>query len=1027
MLALFAAQSIDKTILPSTVLTIVSAVASFSYIILHSIVARRQNRLQQGVTSRKFENACYVAIRLAVTLCILWLLTSGWNFIVAARQPVCLPQSFSSDLGDRWRVGSSCAAERFSAAISFLALVASCTLFGILAIARRPFEASLLGFSPSALTTENEIHHRPLKHSRKLAHAEDGVYNPALHRVVDISTSTLTSLTSPSFHRPDTAMTERTTTTSILNLGGIAGMSQPSTPGPSFPPTPSTGDAIIGARQNNRHFAWDHSPPPLPPLPARPGTNTTRLDPPLPPLPLLLPAAPIVSSSATIVARRISSAESKYTPPRPPSLASPYSQRRSRSYGQALPLLQSPIAGGSPVAAHSPPSSFSPTPRPPRLLPARPARSPPPLDSAWRAMHPNPPGVTVVVGGRTAAAASAPAGWAGGMMELNVPKVRARASAPPAAMRARPPSMPHSSPHPRQMMSWLTSSAAATTTTTTAPTSLSGWTPKTAMTQGRRSIGGYSSDAGESLALTTAALARLTAEQLAHQQQLTDWHRQNGSVAGSAGVGIRRGRGGHGIGHRRIPTPSGPPPSMPISVRPVVSDGTPGTASFTPSAGAAPATPSSTTTAYRTSNNNNANAVGGAAATTTTAGGVDGRPSTPINQMLPHHHNHNNSGNPAPLSSAAILSLQHRAARQRPLRWPTARRSLSSDDARCYSSGSSSTIGTNRSSSCGTSSPLSTTMVRASEVDAEVLREEMEAAAKKRRETFGSVDEEQEEDEDNDGAEGKRRLDVVEQISGVEKSGRWCRVRRGFGVVGGARKGGKKGALVAEREEGDLGIEGRNWVRNASGEQSLAGSSEGDGNVDGVEQRGREDSGVECEIRVTESSERGSSYGSSEQTEPEQLVVPRKRALLPSWTNGVVARKSPEQSLLDAVLEASKVSPLLQQQQLQELGGATSVGLTPVPGDDSMVPVGGLSRSETVIRRRTRSVEGERKRGPNSPAEGGITNKKPALGVGLGLNCVIGVGTGADNNRIHGQQGKEVESPGIQRTPRTRRKTVALG
>ncbi|KAB2576693.1 hypothetical protein DBV05_g4746 [Lasiodiplodia theobromae] len=947
MLALFAAQSIDKTILPSTVLTIVSAVASFSYIILHSIVARRQNRLQQGVTSRKFENACYVAIRLAVTLCILWLLTSGWNFIVAARQPVCLPQSFSSDLGDRWRVGSSCAAERFSAAISFLAL-------------------------------------------------------------------------------PDTAMTERTTTTSILNLGGIAGMSQPSTPGPSFPPTPSTGDAIIGARQNNRHFAWDHSPPPLPPLPARPGTNTTRLDPPLPPLPLLLPAAPIVSSSATIVARRISSAESKYTPPRPPSLASPYSQRRSRSYGQALPLLQSPIAGGSPVAAHSPPSSFSPTPRPPRLLPARPARSPPPLDSAWRAMHPNPPGVTVVVGGRTAAAASAPAGWAGGMMELNVPKVRARASAPPAAMRARPPSMPHSSPHPRQMMSWLTSSAAATTTTTTAPTSLSGWTPKTAMTQGRRSIGGYSSDAGESLALTTAALARLTAEQLAHQQQLTDWHRQNGSVAGSAGVGIRRGRGGHGIGHRRIPTPSGPPPSMPISVRPVVSDGTPGTASFTPSAGAAPATPSSTTTAYRTSNNNNANAVGGAAATTT-AGGVDGRPSTPINQMLPHHHNHNNSGNPAPLSSAAILSLQHRAARQRPLRWPTARRSLSSDDARCYSSGSSSTIGTNRSSSCGTSSPLSTTMVRASEVDAEVLREEMEAAAKKRRETFGSVDEEQEEDDDDDGAEGKRRLEVVEQISGVEKSGRWCRVRRGFGVVGGARKGGKKGALVAEREEGDLGIEGRNWVRNASGEQSLAGSSEGDGNVDGVEQRGREDSGVECEIRVTESSERGSSYGSSEQTEPEQLVVPRKRALLPSWTNGVVARKSPEQSLLDAVLEASKVSPLLQQQQLQELGGATSVGLTPVPGDDSMVPVGGLSRSETVIRRRARSVEGERKRGPNSPAEGGITNKKTALGVGLGLNCVIGVGTGADNNRIHGQQGKEVESPGIQRTPRTRRKTVALG
>ncbi|EKG18913.1 hypothetical protein MPH_03797 [Macrophomina phaseolina MS6] len=121
MLALFAAQKIDTTVLPSTVLTIISAVASISYIVLHTIVARKQNKMDHGVTSRRFKNACYIAIRLAVTLCILWLLTSGWNFIIAARQPICL-WHLSDSTDEYWRAGSSCAAERFTAAISFIAL-----------------------------------------------------------------------------------------------------------------------------------------------------------------------------------------------------------------------------------------------------------------------------------------------------------------------------------------------------------------------------------------------------------------------------------------------------------------------------------------------------------------------------------------------------------------------------------------------------------------------------------------------------------------------------------------------------------------------------------------------------------------------------------------------------------------------------------------------------------------------------------------------------------------------------------------
>ncbi|OJD33018.1 uncharacterized protein BKCO1_3400015 [Diplodia corticola] len=994
MLALFATHSIDRTFLPSTVLTIVSALVSFSYIILHSIVYRKHHRLQHGIVSRQLANACYVAIRLSVMLCICWLLTSGWNFIVAARQPICLPQSFSNDSDNRWRVGSSCIAERFSAAISFLALAASFTLFGILTVVRRPFEASLLGCSLSALTTNNDINH-PQHQSRKLPHPEDGVYNPALRRAAEMSTSTLTSLTSSTFFRPETAMTERTTTTSILD-GGFAG----STPGPSFPPSPSSGDAVVSVRQHSKHFNWAHSSPP-PPLPLRFGTNGP---PPLPPPPLLLPAAPIVSASTT-TARRVSSAESRYTPQRPLTL--PYQQQRSKSYGQSMPLLSSP--------------SGSPSSSPARLVPARPARSPPPLDSAWRAVHPNPPGVTLVVGGGTTGygggrsvsppdVASMPQGG------LNVPKTRAKT-------RARPQSMPHHSPP--QMTSW---------STTTPTTSSGGWTAMAAVNEER----GNGESVG-SLALTTAALARLTAEQHAHRQaqqqhqQHAEW-RRNGTVGGAVSGIARR---GHGLpfSHRRIPTPSGPPPSMPISVRPVVDDG--------PTRTTAPVVCGAYSSSNSSSNNNNHN----------NPAPLTGRPATPINQMPPSAHHPHHAPN-----SALLSLLHHRAARQRPLRW-TSRRSLSGDDANTnhndhpnhphpsssssqQSSSSSSSLANGRShrrtSSCGTSSPLSTTMVRACEVDAEVLREETGAAGRRRREAlgFGCGGGEGDEEVVRGEAGGWKGVDVgggVEQEArGVlERSGRWCRVRRGVGV-GGGRKQSDAVDSVVEGEGGDLGIEGRNWVRNASGEESVAGKSEEDddgrGCGFGVERSGREDSGVQWEIMVTASSERGSTCGPSvpePEVRPEDLLEPeqRKRGLLPSWGNGVVVpKKSPEQSFLEAVLAAGKVSPLLLQlqQQKQQQGAATCLEPASVSGDDG---ANRLARSATVVRRRAKSVEGTRQGDSKDSAGGcgGARITEQAMGVGLGLSCVVGVGSGA------GQQGREAGLSGVKRAARTRRKTVVLG
>ncbi|GME60793.1 uncharacterized protein LTHEOB_3695 [Neofusicoccum parvum] len=792
MLALFAARSIDTTILPSTVLTIVSAVASISYVVVHSIVARRQNRLQHEYAPRRFENACYVALRLAVALCILWLMTSGWNFIIAARQPTCLSESSSNATEDSWKVGSSCAAERFSSAVSFIALVASCTLFGILAIVRRPFEATLLGFSTNTSTQHH--YHNPFLHSRKLSHPEDGgigVYNPALHRP-GTSASIVSSLASSSFFRPDTAVTEK-------NPAGGLTISSLSTPGPSFPSTPSTGD--LAATANSAQFSWVPSPR-LSPT-SRNSSNALGIfnSPSLVPAPLsLLPAAPLPTMSShppllrrpVAGTRRVSSANSILTTssassspggagPRPAITP----QRRARSYGHLSLMASGALPAPSPVPVS-----------PPRV---RVARSPPPLDSAWRAVHPSPPPLP-----RRGAAADA---------GLHVP-------------RARPPSMPHSPPQ-SQVLRRPGEEAAQTTRAQ----------------------------------LTAAALASLTAAQ------------------------------GAGLGHRR--KGSGPPPPAAVTVRPVVGD------------------------AERVTR----------------------------------------------LASPAVLCLQQRARAQRPLR------------GRSFEGGSGSGSGSSTSASGswggrGGGSPLST-MVRACEVEVEVLRGEMERAGEARRGVLGG------------GAD--------ERVGGLERSGRWCRVRRGLGGAGAAgwKEGGRRGGEAAS-VEGDIAVEGMNWVRNASGEESVG---------EGGDPRAREDSGVGLDVTAVPC---------LRVSVVEKEEVPR-RQLLPSWSGGVVAKTSPEQSFLDAVLAAGKVTPVLSAQ----------------PGDDVMEC---LERSETIVVRRARSLEELQGKGGHGD---GVGNAGAEVGtrVGLGLSWVIGVGSGvvAQDEVVQGLQREEVKPLDIKRVPRTRRRTVVLG
>ncbi|KAF1918797.1 hypothetical protein BDU57DRAFT_120616 [Ampelomyces quisqualis] len=138
---LIAATPNDKTSIPSEVLTILSAFATIVYTYLHTVISLKLRIWeQQRRYSPTVKRASYVATRLAVSLCILWLLNNGWNMIIVARRPTCLPMAPDLQV---WEYGTACRIARLGTAFATISLFASCTLFGVLAAVRRPFEAHL--------------------------------------------------------------------------------------------------------------------------------------------------------------------------------------------------------------------------------------------------------------------------------------------------------------------------------------------------------------------------------------------------------------------------------------------------------------------------------------------------------------------------------------------------------------------------------------------------------------------------------------------------------------------------------------------------------------------------------------------------------------------------------------------------------------------------------------------------------------------------------------------------------------------
>lgn len=94
---------------------------SIIYISIHNVLSKQ--RILDIGHKRSISNTSkgtYFALRLAAISCISWLTTSGWNLLIAARQPVC-PWSDKFAL-QSWASGGACVAQRIETALSLVVL-----------------------------------------------------------------------------------------------------------------------------------------------------------------------------------------------------------------------------------------------------------------------------------------------------------------------------------------------------------------------------------------------------------------------------------------------------------------------------------------------------------------------------------------------------------------------------------------------------------------------------------------------------------------------------------------------------------------------------------------------------------------------------------------------------------------------------------------------------------------------------------------------------------------------------------------
>jgi hypothetical protein len=98
----------------------IQSVLSIVFLAFHNLTARRRvlGLYHEEPTSRT-ERPTWIATRLLIGVCTLWLISSGANLVVASRQPICFPSRY---ILAYWQFGGTCVAQRVGTAISILLL-----------------------------------------------------------------------------------------------------------------------------------------------------------------------------------------------------------------------------------------------------------------------------------------------------------------------------------------------------------------------------------------------------------------------------------------------------------------------------------------------------------------------------------------------------------------------------------------------------------------------------------------------------------------------------------------------------------------------------------------------------------------------------------------------------------------------------------------------------------------------------------------------------------------------------------------
>ncbi|KAF2198858.1 hypothetical protein GQ43DRAFT_139706 [Delitschia confertaspora ATCC 74209] len=180
----------DTTNIPTVALTLTSSFASIAYTILHTIFSLKQKQwVYQIPHPSLIKRNSYIAIHIARGLCVLWMLTVGWDLILVARQPSCFAKQ--EDLSG-WQAGSPCQVGRFAVVMSVIACMASwALLFGILAIVRRPFEAHLFRYQPPSYSTLTPaIFRRQSRNASSMSEKFRGYGSDSTHRSIRSNRST---------------------------------------------------------------------------------------------------------------------------------------------------------------------------------------------------------------------------------------------------------------------------------------------------------------------------------------------------------------------------------------------------------------------------------------------------------------------------------------------------------------------------------------------------------------------------------------------------------------------------------------------------------------------------------------------------------------------------------------------------------------------------------------------------------------------------------------------------------------------